>query len=597
MAAQATARAALIGSNLQWLEIVSKSGTQRLDAFGREATLLGKGGAGSVYAHPALPGQAVKIYSTQDRAKAHAAKVRAMLNAPPHAVRTRLGTVQIAWPNATVTQGGGFVGFVMPKINFSEAWTLQQVTQPTQRRRRAIPERLDLRLYAGRNLASVLHSLHELGHYVVDLKPQNVLVYRDDSGRNAAHVALVDCDGFQVREPGGRRFDAELATSQYLHPLVARQVGDEASFDPRLLNDKAALQDAFALAIILFQLLNNALHPMAGRETGASPVPSELALRLQAGGRFYPYGLSKPNAALLPDADSLHTWFDPELRHLFDQAFEGGQPPRPQQWVTVLERLSNAGQACDSNVEHWKLGPVCGQCALAGAAPPAAAVPAPAQVALPPQRKPASRQPSRAKAPPRAAALPKSRAKPVWQRNLVLVAVVATGGAWLAYRVLPAANPQPMAASARGTSSRPVAQLPGGAPTKAVLQSRALTFADDYFRNWSRDGATALAFDSQVYAPEVNYYGKLVSNAAIMETKRDFVSRWPERSYTLGPGALTASCTAALCNISGVVEWDTQSVARKAHSAGSADFSLEVNFATEPPLIVAETGSVISRTR
>ena len=85
-----------------------------------------------------------------------------------------------------------------------------------QRLRNKIPERLDFRLYAARNLAAVLHSLHEAGHRVIDLKPQNVLVYSEQVPDAVAHVILVDCDGFQIRGPDGRRHDADLATPEFL---------------------------------------------------------------------------------------------------------------------------------------------------------------------------------------------------------------------------------------------------------------------------------------------------------------------------------------------------------------------------------------------
>lgn len=365
-------------ANLPALDILGPGGGRyTLHEFGKRAVKLGKGGAGIVYSHPQFPGQAIKIYHDQHIAEAHRDKVRAMLRRPPRAVRTSRNIVQLAWPDGEAVVKGQFIGFAMPLIDFRQAWTLQQAVYPPKRERHSIPERLQFRLYAARNLVAVLHALHEAGHYVIDLKPQNVLVYRDQVPDAAAHVILVDCDGFQIRGLDGQRYDADLATADFLHPAVARQHQDDPSFDKRKINDNAAKQDNFALAVILFLLLNDGLHPMAGR-TIASSVPSDVATRLQHCGTYYPYRSSGGNAVLRPDTDSLHDWFDPALRVLFDQAFSGrGEPPAQREWLAVLDRLVQPDQRCANDADHWKLGSQCGLCARAARAAPRQASPAP----------------------------------------------------------------------------------------------------------------------------------------------------------------------------------------------------------------------------
>jgi hypothetical protein len=358
-------------------------GRYTLHEFGKQAVPLGKGGAGSVYRHPLLPKHAIKIYHDQRRAEAHREKVRAMLHRPPRAVRTAGQIVQLAWPEGEVVLQGQFIGLAMPLIDFSQAWKLQQAVDPPKRRRHRIPERLEFRLYAARNLVAVLHSLHEAGHYVIDLKPQNVLVYRDQLADAAAHIILVDCDGFQIRGPDGRRHDADLATPEFLHPEVARQHQGDPSFDKRKINDNAAKQDNFALAVILFQLLNDGLHPMAGRPI-SQEVPSDLASRLQKCGLYYPYR-SGGNGFLQPDQDSLHRWFDPALRALFDRAFSGqGEPPPQREWLAVLDRLVHPDQRCPADPDHWKLGSQCGLCERAAPAVRQTAAPARAPASMPP---------------------------------------------------------------------------------------------------------------------------------------------------------------------------------------------------------------------
>jgi DNA-binding helix-hairpin-helix protein with protein kinase domain len=113
-------------ANLPEVDILAPGGGRyTLREFGRQAVKLGKGGAGIVYSHPRLPGQAIKIYHDQRRAEAHRDKVRAMLRTPPRAVRTARQIVQLAWPEGEVVLKDRFIGFTMPRIDFRQAWKLQ----------------------------------------------------------------------------------------------------------------------------------------------------------------------------------------------------------------------------------------------------------------------------------------------------------------------------------------------------------------------------------------------------------------------------------------------------------------------------------------
>jgi hypothetical protein len=131
------------------------------------------------------------------------------------------------------------------------------------------------------------------------------------------------------------------------------------------INNHADLQDDFALAVVLFQLLNNSLHPMSGRETGQrNAIPSNLADRLKEAGRYYAYASGRLNPLISPDETSLHKWFHPTLSACFDKAFLGNKPPTAEEWVQVLGDLCERSNFCSLSDDHWKLGPVCGQCAI-----------------------------------------------------------------------------------------------------------------------------------------------------------------------------------------------------------------------------------------
>jgi hypothetical protein len=145
--------------------------------------------------------------------------------------------------------------------------------------------------------------------------------------------------------------------------------------------------------------------------------------------------------------------------------------------------------------------------------------------------------------------------------------------------VVPRALDQPLVSDDRGTSQR------------------AIAFAQDYLAHWSEANDQALGYFNSIYAPSVVFYGTSINRAELMKQKLTYAERWPLRIYTLKPGTAAASCRddAAACTVSGVAEWDCRSPVRRAHSIGSADFSLTVSFASGAPQVTEESGSVISR--
>src|SRR5690606_14480031 len=106
-------------------------------------------------------------------------------------------------------------------------------------------------------------------------------------------------------------------------------------------------------------------------------------------------------------------------------------------------------------------------------------------------------------------------------------------------------------------------------PSTASLPSeeaRALEAAHAFFAETSRSRAETLAYLSSVYAPQLDYFGKPATRAAVLSEKADFVARWPERNYQLRRGASVACRTDGTCVVDGLVDWRNQSAPRKATS-------------------------------
>nr|WP_314605950.1 hypothetical protein [uncultured Janthinobacterium sp.] len=306
--------------------------------------LIKSGGAGSVYLLPGAPAQVAKLYHPHLDRAANRRKLEAMLELSPELpdqVENGKRYVQIAWPQAAVFDGqGGFAGFVMPLLDMAQTAELEQIMQERQARAAGLPTGLGPKLTLAANLAAVIDALHQQQHYVVDLKPVNLRFYRD-----SLYIAMLDCDGFSI-QGHAERFPAEQFTADYLAPEFQRKgmpAGTEMA------------QDRFALAVVIFQLLNFGIHPYSGRP-GNAQVATDIPGRIRDG--CYAYGV-KRHKQLAPNATSGHALMPPELRAMFDRAFSPSpKPQRPSaaDWAQLLrgyaQRSGGKLVVCATNAEH-----------------------------------------------------------------------------------------------------------------------------------------------------------------------------------------------------------------------------------------------------
>lgn len=337
--------------------------TARLTAIAadgsRKAITLGKlihkgGGAGRIYALKGDRQSVIKLYHNAKIAGSYRDKIRAMLEHPPvlpPIEEDGRRYVQIAWPQAAVHDGAGhFRGFVMPFIDLSEAAPLETLLVRALRQHHGLPENYANRLYAAQNLAAAIAELHRLGHHVIDLKPQNLSIYK-----RSMYVAVLDCDGLSIDGGEGRRFPALQYTDGYRAPeAVSKDLApDELGED----------QDRFALGVILFQLMNDGIHPFQGVPRRKGQSLGTLQERINAG--LYPYGRGKARRQS-PSPGSLHGSFEDETLELFRRTFATKYRPRAGEWRDHIRGLI-AGDVltrCAKNpAEHAHFSKGCGLCA------------------------------------------------------------------------------------------------------------------------------------------------------------------------------------------------------------------------------------------
>lgn len=305
--------------------MASRQGQRIRDGDGRARTLgrlIKSGGAGSVFLLEDSD-EVAKLYHPGVDLGTYRRKLEAMLQLSPDLpdrVENGRRHVQIAWPRALAFDGGGaFAGFIMPKLDVAATSDLEHVMLDRQARAEGLPTTLGPRMALAANLGTMLSALHRLDHYVVDLKPLNLRFYVD-----TLHIAMLDCDGFSV-QGRDRRFPAGQVTPDYLAPEFQRAGLRKGGEDA---------QDRFALAVIIFQLLNSGLHPYSGRPL-AEGLPTDLPGRIRAD--LYPYGIIG-NRRIAPSPASGHDSLPEELRRMFDRAFDASRRERPaaSEWASVL---------------------------------------------------------------------------------------------------------------------------------------------------------------------------------------------------------------------------------------------------------------------
>ena len=316
----------------------------------RLGPLINKGGAaGKIYLNQNHPNSVIKIFHKRSKSSSNRQKLEAMLlNRPvfPPALKDGVEYVQIAWPEAILEDEAGFcVGFTMPLINMSEAVSLDHLMQKAIRKKLQLSEKYAYRIYAAYNVTSMVAALHKCGHYIVDLKPSNVSVYKE-----TMMVAMVDCDGFSIQGEKNR-YPAEFVSEEYIYPegmeLSCEEMGEE--------------QDKFALAVIIFKLLNNGIHPFSG-------VPRKndgdmLTIQNRIEQYHYAYGLW-PDIYQAPHPYSLHEYFDKKTLELFERPFVKGQNrPTAKEWQDHLWHLLHNMKTCKKNPNHvYFTSKGCGQC-------------------------------------------------------------------------------------------------------------------------------------------------------------------------------------------------------------------------------------------
>lgn len=291
---------------------------------------IGGGGEAQIWTLRDHPGMAAKIYHTPSAERE--AKLNAMLARRPNAAQ------YIAWPTEILYQQQQFAGFCMPLKR--DHLPIFRVYHPVARKRLQVSFQWRKFLHhTALNLATQVAAVHASGHVVGDLNESNVMVDAQ------SYVTLIDTDSFQVAAPSGQIFRCPVGKAEFTPPELQGVDFREIERTPD--------HDHFALAVLIFLLLMEGVHPFAGVLKTPESVGRVDLYAIRNG--LFPHAANRridppPKA---PDFNALH----PDVQQLFERCFVRGhrnpqQRPSAQEWRTALLAAKDALTDCANDKQH-----------------------------------------------------------------------------------------------------------------------------------------------------------------------------------------------------------------------------------------------------
>ena len=296
---------------------------------------IARGGEGAVYAIENVAGQVAKVYHNRLSAQQQR-KLRLM---------PRMATAELVehtgWPILTLHDGlgGPAIGFV--QRYFPDAAPLHELYGPRSQRRVFPRADWEFLVRAARNVARSVAGVHDRGLVIGDLNPTNVLVTQQ------AATHLIDCDSYQF-EWKSEWFGCAVAMPEFAAPELH---GRELAVVVR-----TEQHDAFALSVLIFQLLFSGRHPFADAMRDEKVAEPSLITAIR-NGRF---GAGRSRRRGEPRYAPPGPGFDDvpsDVKHLFERALNArpwfiGKRPAARRWVAALDALLANLKHCGKDPAH-----------------------------------------------------------------------------------------------------------------------------------------------------------------------------------------------------------------------------------------------------
>lgn len=308
---------------------------------------IGSGGMGIVYRLGNLFGTGnlvAKIFKNPtDPKNPSVAKLQAMMARPPehiYEVINGVGYTQFAWVrHLIVGEHDELIGYAMPELDFDRSLSLNPFMYPREAAKlTAYQQSLNYRVQLCANISALMADLHGHGHAFIDFKEANIRLMPEpstgmDDDYKGFIVGFIDCDSYRITGSDGSVYPSPVISPEMTSPEYHEHK------DIGLLDEK---HDRFVLAIELFKILNNGIHPfyfipVSDRLKNAAHRNTDQFIKE----RLYAYGL-QPQPEIAPLKNSIHVCWDDQTRAMFDKAFLSTNPtdrPSAAEWENHLRGL------------------------------------------------------------------------------------------------------------------------------------------------------------------------------------------------------------------------------------------------------------------
>ena len=152
-----------------------------------------------------------------------------------------------------------------------------------------------------------------------------------------------------------------------------------------------------------------------------------------------------------------------------------------------------------------------------------------------------------------------------------------------------AANQPPTDMSPMPTVPNPVPEPVPASEARQQPESVTVALARDLIEHHGDNDDFAIAQIQASYAPKVDYYGKPTSLRSIIQDKKNYYKRWPNRVSSVRDESIAVTCADDRCMVSGVYDWVVRNPSRQ--EKGAANFSYTILIGPYPK-IIAENGTI-----
>lgn len=309
---------------------------------------LAQGGEGAIYQMNGRSRLVAKIYLADP--EQHREKIEAMVSVYPQVAGIR-ALEHIAWPMGALYADSGtrhFVGFgmrCMPshrKLEDVCAYPAPADIDMSQL------EKIDYLI----ELCRMVDALHGMGQVIGDFNTRNVLVLE-----NGCRPGMVDVDSFHVNIEH-QEYRCEVCMPGYNAPELLRAVRGTTYKDATGATFTKAT-DRFALALHIFRMLMNGVHPYhcvtLPDKNGSYPAPLPVDKRIEQGAT--PFFANVPHVKVPSFAPDISA-FPAYVTDLFQRAFvrsaaDPGARPTASAWCRALERYRRELAQCAADGHHW----------------------------------------------------------------------------------------------------------------------------------------------------------------------------------------------------------------------------------------------------